>query len=58
MQIHYLNTILKSIIKYYKKNAASVFGVAQLLVDKIVTKILPLLWHGRSWTEKSMVITL
>ena len=35
MQIHYLNTIFKSIIKYYKKNyAASVFGVGQLLVDK------------------------
>ena len=35
MQIHYVNTKFKSIIKYYKKNyAASVFGVGQRLVDK------------------------
>ena len=35
MQIHYLSTILKSIIKYYKKKySASTFGVGQRLVDK------------------------
>ena len=38
MQIHYPNTILKSIIKYYKKKiknkSASTFGVGQRLVDK------------------------
>ena len=40
MQIHYPNTILKSIIKYYKKNyAASVFDVGQLLVELTYSKL-------------------
>ena len=35
MQTHYQFTILKSLIKYYKKKySASTFGVGQRLVDK------------------------